>query len=183
VLLLVGTWSELSVAYPDNLSLTALFERQILATPEQVAVESAGTVCSYSELNRRVNRLSFRLQALGIGAGSTVAICARRSLENIAAVLAVLKTGAAVVPVDPGYPPERLQRMVTGSNAGLLLLGTDVTERFGGCAFRDCIVMPLREEYFVSPDYPDQNPQLPVDPDDAAFVLFTSGSSGQPKAV
>ncbi|MGI9292095.1 MAG: condensation domain-containing protein, partial [Gammaproteobacteria bacterium] len=180
---LVASWSDISVPYPEQQTLDALFERQAASSPLDIAVVSGEVTATYAELNRRANRLSYRLQAMGIGSGKSVALCAERSIDYMAAVLAVLKAGAAVVPVDPVNPPQRLHQIISSAEVELLLLGESLKDSHGMFSFRGCIVMPLQERYFISPDYPDDNPLLPVDMSDIAFVMFTSGSTGVPKAV
>ncbi|WP_215544475.1 non-ribosomal peptide synthetase [Amycolatopsis sp. CA-230715] len=133
-------------------------------------VWDSGTL-DYGELNRRANRLAHRLIARGIGPDRLVAVCLERSHELIVALLAVLKTGAAYVPLDPAYPAERLEFMLDDSSPALLLARSPV----GLVPFLD-VADPGGEER-------EDNPAIRRRPENLAYVLYTSGSTGRPKGV
>ncbi|MCP4832673.1 MAG: amino acid adenylation domain-containing protein, partial [Gammaproteobacteria bacterium] len=177
---IVDTWGSLTAPYPEKLSLVALFERQVRERPEAVAVVAGEADCSYAELNRRANRLAFRLQSLGIVTGQSIALCVERSVNGVAAMLAVLKAGACLVPLDPDYPVSRLQAMLDDSGAAITLLEPDHQAATHLVATS---VISLSDDLFTSPYYPDQNPQCLLQPDDLAFLLYTSGSTGKPKGT
>ncbi len=174
---LIETWGERTAPYPDTHTLVSLFEMQARIRPDAIAVLEAERQCDYAELNRRANRLAFRLQSLGVESGHSVALCAPRSMNTLAALLGILKCGACAVPLDVNYPTRRLEAMLAASSAELLLTAS-VELNTGSCQ-----VLQLDEAVFVSPDYPDTDSQLVGDPDSTAFLLFTSGSTGQPKGV
>ncbi|WP_213942338.1 AMP-binding protein, partial [Pseudomonas sp. dw_612] len=94
--------------YPQDRCLHQLFEAQAARVPGHVAVRCEAQSLSYGELNSQANRLAHHLVDLGVKPGDRVAICTLRSLEMLVALLAVLKAGAAYVPLDPAYPPQRL---------------------------------------------------------------------------
>ncbi|MEU4298932.1 non-ribosomal peptide synthase/polyketide synthase [Kitasatospora aureofaciens] len=144
-------------------TLPALFEARVRATPEAEAVVFEDTVVTYRELNRRANRLAHALIARGVGPEQVVALRLPRSAELVVAVLAVLKTGAAYLPVDPDYPTARIASMLEDARPALVL--DDLAA-----------VTPSDEQ-------PVHDPAVPVDARHPAYVIYTSGSTGRPKAV
>ncbi|WP_211225471.1 non-ribosomal peptide synthetase [Amycolatopsis nigrescens] len=167
-------------------TLPELFEAHARRGPSATAVEFDGTVLSYQELNTRANRLAHALIARGIGPERTVAVALPRSVDTIVAMLAVLKAGAAYLPVDPSYPAERIGYLLwdaepsavltTGSLAGTLpevapLIPLDDPETAGRIA-----AMP-------GTDPTDAERSCPLRPGNAAYVIYTSGSTGRPKGV
>ncbi|MGW2658828.1 amino acid adenylation domain-containing protein, partial [Streptomyces sp. NPDC001478] len=162
---------------PDA-SLTTLFERRVRENPAAVAVTDGGTRLTYGELNARANRLAHALIARGTGPEDLVALALPRSADLVVAVLAVLKAGAAYVPVDPGYPAARIAYLLADTRPSLLvttgatgeLPGADGVER-----------LPLDTAGLDA--YPATDPELRVDPAHAAYVIHTSGSTGNPKGV
>ncbi|MFG2944240.1 non-ribosomal peptide synthase/polyketide synthase [Streptomyces adustus] len=144
-------------------TLPALFEAQVLATPEATSVVFEDTVLTYRELNRRANRLAHALIARGVGPERVVALRLPRSAELSVAVLAVLKTGAAYLPVDPDYPAARIAYMLDDA--------------------RPAVVLDDLAAVTPDGDLPEHDPAVAVDPRHPAYVIYTSGSTGRPKAV
>ncbi|MGX7825160.1 non-ribosomal peptide synthetase/MFS transporter [Actinokineospora sp. 24-640] len=158
--------------FPDT-TLHALVEAQVHRTPDAPAVTLDGKTLTYSELNANANRVAHRLRERGIGPESLVAVCANRSPELVAALLGVLKAGAAYVPLDPEYPADRLRFMIEDANAHAVLVGADL---------RDTAAHALvLEEDFT--DGPITDPEPLSTPDNVAYVIYTSGSTGKPKGV
>ncbi|MEA5363472.1 non-ribosomal peptide synthase/polyketide synthase [Amycolatopsis sp., V23-08] len=141
-------------------TITDLFAAQVAATPDAIALTGEGTALSYAELNRRANRLAHRLIALGAGPERYVALRLPRSPEQVVAILAVLKAGAAYLPIDPATPDERVERMLADTDPVAVLTPEDV-EVAG----------------------PDTDPPPRCTPEHPAYVIYTSGSTGQPKGV
>ncbi|RAJ67160.1 dihydroaeruginoic acid synthetase [Streptomyces sp. Amel2xB2] len=148
-------------------------------------------VLTHGELALRARRVAAALRERGVARGSTVAVTVPRGPDQIAAVLGVLAAGAAYVPVGAGQPAARRARIVGRSRAGLVLDGTGSYDEHGGSAGRDrhdgpegefaeVPVLPLRTALSAEPY--DAAP-VDLDPDDVAYVVFTSGSTGQPKGV
>lgn len=176
--LLFGEWRGHITEYPRDRRLHELFEQQTHATPGAVAVQCDNETLTYEALNQRANSIAGDLIAHGVQHGDLVGLCAERSLDMIAGMLGILKTGAAYVPLDPAFPPERLQIIVEDANAKLVLAQTSVADR-----------LPVSECYSVRTF--DEVPKLksgkgPVvegSSEDLAYVMYTSGSTGTPKGV
>ncbi|MFE7529684.1 amino acid adenylation domain-containing protein, partial [Kitasatospora sp. NPDC057542] len=147
---------------PDA-GLPALFEAQVRATPDAEAVVFEDTVLTYGELNRRANRLAHALIARGVGPEQVVALCLPRSVELVVAVLAVLKAGAAYLPVDPDYPAARIEYMLADARPAVVLDDLAAVDAPGA--------------------YPDTDPLVVPDARHPAYVIYTSGSTGRPKGV
>ncbi|WP_020496657.1 non-ribosomal peptide synthetase [Sciscionella marina] len=158
-------------------SLLDAFGRHVAANPDEPAMLGDGIRLSYRELDERANRLAHRLLAAGVGAEHRVAIRQRRSPEFAVAVLAVLKAGAIYVPLDMRSPRERLAHMLGA--AGVAVLLTDTAS--AGETAVDGITSILVDE--PATDYPATDPGIPVHPEQLAYIMFTSGSTGVPKGV
>ncbi|HET6704777.1 amino acid adenylation domain-containing protein, partial [Amycolatopsis sp.] len=163
-------------------SLPTLFEAQVAATPGAEAVVDERETLTYAQLNDRANRLAHLLIGRGVGPESLVALSVPRSAGWVVAVLAVLKAGAAYVPVDPEYPPSRVALML-GDSAPALVLATSATAAAvsGGAEVLSVDDPALAAEPGTDPRDEDRTgPLLPQSP---AYVIYTSGSTGTPKGV
>jgi amino acid adenylation domain-containing protein len=158
--------------------LHELFERQVDATPDAVAVVFAGTEVTYADLDRRANALAWHLRALGVGPDDLVGVCLPRSVELVVALLAVLKAGAAYVPLDPSYPRERLVFMVSDAAAGTVLTRSDALDAVAGTSAR---VLCL-DTVDLSGESENRPPTTVTDAN-LAYVIYTSGSTGAPKGA
>ncbi|HEX6911548.1 MAG TPA: amino acid adenylation domain-containing protein [Longimicrobium sp.] len=157
----VEAWNETDAAYPRNACVHALFEAQAARTPDALAVVAEDAALTYAELNARANRLARRLRGRGVRPGARVALLVPRSVQLVVAELAVLKAGAAYVPIDPAFPAERIAYMVADSGSALVLHPHEVTVDDGAA----------------------ENPGITVPGDALAYVMYTSGSTGAPKGV
>ncbi len=167
---------------PGDVTLHAGFARQVAACPEAVAVcmdTAAGyRSLTYAELDARAEALAGALRGAGVGRGMVVGIRLHRSPEVVIAILAVLKAGAAYLPLDPVYPPERVGFMLTDTAATVVLTQSDLADDLTGLPVHCvCLDHPL-------PTAPDTAPEPgPGAGTDLAYVMYTSGSTGQPKGV
>ncbi|MBY8850642.1 amino acid adenylation domain-containing protein, partial [Saccharothrix sp. MB29] len=171
--LLTG-WNDTAVPAGAWESVPARVSRWARRTPHATAVAAAAGGMTFAELDGAANRVANSLVALGAGPGSVVGVCLRRSPAGVAALLGVLRTGAAYLPMDPDYPADRLAYLLADSAAPVV-----VTER----ALRDRVAAPAVVCLEDLPDGPGTPVDVPVHPADAAYVIYTSGSTGRPKGV
>ncbi|MFF2888659.1 amino acid adenylation domain-containing protein [Paenibacillus sp. NPDC057967] len=155
----------------------SLFEKQACETPARIAIISSGREVTYGELNDRVNRVAAELKRRGAVSGERVAILMERDEHLIAAMLGVLKSGAAYVPIDTSYAPDRIAQILQDCDAGLLLAAPDVAERYG---YREKCLNPIEVSLYEKESQPLDAAHTS---NDAAYILYTSGSTGRPKGV
>jgi amino acid adenylation domain-containing protein len=177
----VEEWNATGAAYAADVCIHELFEARAERTPGAVAAVAEDESLTYAELNARSNRLAHHLRGLGVGPDVRVAICLERSLEMVVGLLAILKAGAAYVPVDPGYPADRLRYMLADGAPAVLLTQSPLAGLFGGV---EIPVIALDMEASAWADLPETNPERAgLTPDHLAYVIYTSGSTGRPKGV
>ncbi len=165
------------VVYSGPAGLHQLFEEQVRRAPHAVAVAQADERLTYDELERRANQLARHIRRLGVRRGDAVGVCVERSPAMIVALLAVLKAGAAYLPVDPGLPAERIAFMIADAGARLA-----VTHSRHGAVLPPTIPVAYVDDASLA-GLSEDRAAADVDPDDAAYVMFTSGSTGRPKGV
>ncbi len=173
-------WNRTDRDYPRNRSIHQLFAEQAAKAPGAEAVLYAGGSLSYGELNACADGLALRLRQHGIGRGTLVAFCLDRSPEMIVTLLAILKAGGAYVPLDPSYPEVRLKFILEDCRTPLLVTLEKWRATFAPSGVH---VLCLDHE---AETVADENPVLPGlagGPEDPAYLVYTSGSTGQPKGV
>ncbi|MFD2168454.1 amino acid adenylation domain-containing protein [Tumebacillus lipolyticus] len=173
--LLIGRNST-ATPFPAETGLHQLLERQAAQTPDAVALVFEGESMTYRELNANANRLAWHLRERGVTDDVPVGVMAERSFSFVISIYAVLKAGGAYVPIDPDYPEERIQYLLSHSQTKLLLTQEKLLSRTEGGIAVDALLAS-------SPSLPDQNLDLPYDPDRLMYILYTSGSTGTPKGV
>ncbi len=178
--LVVEEWNRTERPYPGGLCIHELFEAQAERTPEAVAVVFEDETLTYRELDARANRLARRLAGLGAGPEVRVGICLERSAGMVVALLAVLKAGAAYLPLDPAYPAERLAYMLADSGARVLVTQASLRGLLPAEGVR---TVRVDADAAWSAAEPDVAPRPAVAPENAAYVIYTSGSTGTPKGV
>jgi amino acid adenylation domain-containing protein/non-ribosomal peptide synthase protein (TIGR01720 family) len=173
-------WNATAADYPRERCVHQLFLEQVERSPEAVALSFEGSSLRYAELARLGHVLARHLVRRGVGPGARVGIAVERSLEMVVALLGVLEAGAAYVPLDPGYPRERLAFMASDASLALILTQEKLLAQLpDGAAPRLCL----------DADWPtiaaaEDAPLMPrVGPEDLAYVIYTSGSTGKPKGV
>jgi len=155
------------------------FEACAAAEPDRPAVRCRDDVATYRDLNARANRLARHLADRGIGAGDVVALLLDRSVDLVAAMLAVQKAGAAYLPLDPVFPPGHIAAILSESKSRLVLTH-GMVDRVPVTGVEVVALEAIAERLA---GYPSSNPELAVDPASPMYLLFTSGSSGRPKGV
>lgn len=173
-------WNPNATALPAVDTIVQLFEGQVERTPEALALVFGEQCLSYRELNERANQLGHYLQAQGLGPEEIVALLFKRSIEMVIGLLAVLKAGAAFLPLDPNYPEARLSHLLRDSAAGWLLTSASLAGRAAFAGSRRLIVDELEEQVAGCGK---ENPASRAMGENAAYLIYTSGSSGQPKGV
>ena len=175
----VHKWNQTSVDFGPFEAVHRIIERRAAAAPEQVAIVCKGEPWSYQHLEDYSNRLARHLRRQGIREGSLVGVCLDRSAEMFGAVLAVLKTGAAYLPLDPSHPSERLELVLQDAGVALLL----TQEHLAATLRAEARVVCLDGERSLWA----KESTAPLDgetrPDSLAYVIYTSGSTGRPKGV
>ncbi|MFF2013867.1 amino acid adenylation domain-containing protein [Streptomyces sp. NPDC058195] len=174
-------------AETDPRTLAQAFEAQAQRFPEHTAVTCEGTALSYRELNARANRLARLLTEAGAGPHRNVALALPRSPDLLTALLAVLKTGAAYIPVDPDYPSERITHILGDAHPHLLITTRTLAARLPGDG-RPHVLLDAPETHTALAAHPahdlqDTERAAPLTATDPAYVIYTSGSTGTPKGV
>jgi amino acid adenylation domain-containing protein len=178
--MLLETWNSTEMDYPAELQLQQVVERQSAATPDSIAIMHGETEISYRDLDVRANQLAHLLKNAGIGAGDLVGVYLERSIDMVIALLGILKSGAAYVPLDPLFPPERIRFMMEDAELKGLITQTslqgDLEEQPAFVLCIDMAAAQLEEQTSAAPPCAGTA-------DDLAYVIYTSGSTGQPKGV
>ena len=177
---LLVEWNDTRTEFPENSSVSQLFEAQVARTPNATALLVGSERLTYSEINRRANQLAWHLRELGVGPGVPVGLCVERSAELVVGLLATWKAGGAYVPLDPQYPATRLAFIVADTEMPVL-----VTEK------RLTTIIPPHDAELVCWDTdcdligvnPENNLEIKSRPEDLAYIIYTSGSTGHPKGV
>ena len=172
--LILKKFNDTKAEYPRDKTAVELFEEQAERTPEATAVTFGEESLTYGELNARANALGNRLRGMGVRPNDHVAIMAERSLEMVAGIYGILKSGGAYVPIDPRYPEERIRFMLEDSGAKALLTHkAEFEAKVPVIDLGDGRVWEGARE----------NPERVNGPEDTAYCIYTSGTTGRPKGV
>ncbi|MEH2216963.1 MAG: amino acid adenylation domain-containing protein [Nostoc sp.] len=183
---LVETWNDTSTDYALDKCVHQLFEAQVERSPESIALvfkeaqKHEQSSLTYRELNQRANQLAHYLQSLGMKPDMPIGICVERTLEMAIAVLAVLKTGCAYVPIDPAYPQERLAFMLEDTQVSVLLTQQQLLAELPE---HNSQAICLDTDWYKISQYSHKNPDSEVTAENLAYVIYTSGSTGKPKGI
>jgi amino acid adenylation domain-containing protein len=176
----VAEWNGTATEYPRESTLLALYAEQVRAAPDAVALEFGERRTTYGELDADTDRLARRLRALGVAPDGAVAVAMERSPESIAALLGIVKAGAAYVPLDVSHPAERLSGMLRDCGASALVVPGDVPASLAGWTGP---VLSLRGDADAIAAESAGPLGIDVHPENVAYVVFTSGSTGRPKGI
>ncbi len=177
-------WSGVVAEYPRQATIHGLFAEQAAREPDAVALTLAGERISYAELDARSSRLAARLRRFGAGLETRIGLCVERSPALIAGMLGILKAGGAYVPLDPAYPTERLAWMVEDAGLDLLVVESSLADSLA-LPYGIFEILVDADGELVDRDAEDDGPlpAVPVGPENLAYMMYTSGSTGQPKGV
>ena len=170
----------LAPSRPAARGLHDRFAVRAAAHPEAIAVSAEGRHVSYRDLDRAANRLAHRLRALGVDREDLVGVCLPRGVDMLVALLAILKAGAAYLPLDPDYPAERTDFLVRDADARVVIVDAAAGRGFAGARL---VALDDPDERARIDAEPGDAPAVHVDPDNLAYVIYTSGSTGRPKGV
>ncbi|MEM9509540.1 MAG: amino acid adenylation domain-containing protein, partial [Cyanobacteria bacterium P01_E01_bin.35] len=171
-------WNDTQTEYPQNLCFPQLFEAQVEQTPDTIALVFQEQKLTYRELNQRANQLAHYLQKLGVKPEFKVGLCVERSPEMIIGLLGILKAGGAYLPLDPTYPQERLEFMLSDSQISILLTTQNLKSQLPQ--------FPSQIIYLDADDLAQEsstNPDSKLTVNNLAYLIYTSGSTGTPKGV
>jgi len=178
---LLTTFNSAVAGYEKGKTIVDMICEQAARTPEAVAVVFEGESISYQELEERSNQLGNYLRKKGIREEQVVGICLERSFEMIIGILGILKAGAAYMPIDPGYPSERIAYMLEDSGVPLLLSSGRVQARIPR---REGVsIIALDERWFAISGESGKRPITGLHAQHLAYIIYTSGSTGRPKGV
>jgi amino acid adenylation domain-containing protein len=177
----VQEWNETRTEYPREKTIAQIFEEVAAATPNAVAVVFGDKQLNYAELNASANRVAHKLRSLGVRSETMVGCCIERSLELAVAFIGILKAGGAYVPLDPSYPKERFDFMLEDTRTPVMLTQKSLVSSV--LAGRKVTALCVDEIAASSPNGTDSNPAPAGGPTSLAYVMYTSGSTGQPKGV
>jgi amino acid adenylation domain-containing protein len=182
---LLVEWNDTAALYPHDRCFHHLFEELAVRTPDAVAVVFAERQLTYCELNSRANQLAHYLHKLGVGPETLVGLCTERSPELIIGLLGILKAGGAYLPLDPGYPQERLAWMLEDAQPLAVVTQEHLCPALplSTTTAQPCHIVCLDSDGQTIASESEENPAGAVDPDTLAYVIYTSGSTGRPKGV
>jgi amino acid adenylation domain-containing protein len=175
---LLLAWNQTEAEYPRDAPLAKLIEEQVERSPEEVAVVCGGASIRYAELNERANQLARELRGRGVGPDHLVGLLVERSIDMIVALLAIVKSGAAYLPLDPLLPRDRLSYMVEDSGLSLIVTQKRLRDALPSLGDR---ILSVDGDGWASNSR--ENLDVSVGPDALAYVIYTSGSTGRPKGV
>ena len=177
---LLVRWNDTRRAIPESLYAHELFRSQAARAPDRLALIFGRTTLTYGELDHAANRLSRHISARGSVAGGLIGVFLERGVEMITALHAILRTGAAYVPIDPEYPPDRIALMVEDSRLTLVLTRSELKSALPeGTA----LVLMDAEQAAINAQSTEPLPSRAGDGDERCYVIYTSGSTGKPKGV
>jgi amino acid adenylation domain-containing protein/FkbH-like protein len=177
---LLVEWNDTRSEYPRDQCIHQVFEAQAERTPEATAVVFGEHLLTYRELNSRANQLARYLQQLQVGPGVPVGLAVERSRDMVIGMLAILKAGGAYVPLDPTYPRERLAFMLADTAAPVVLTHQVLIGHLPPSTGK---IVSLDTDWDLIGSQSRENPVSAAGPESLAYIMYTSGSTGQPKGV
>lgn len=177
--MVLNRWNATVTDHDRALTMHQAFEAQVAKSPDAIALIFENQQLTYAELNARANRAAHLLRDMGVTRGQVVGLCCRRSIDLMAGALAILKAGGAYLPMDPGYPADRLQHFVQDSGAAVIVTQAAAEPSLPR---HDAELLVLDAEPRLRVQPVGNLPQT-SEPQDLAYLIYTSGSTGKPKGV
>lgn len=174
------TWNDTHLEYPRDLCIHQLFEMQVDLTPNATALTCGQVRLTYTQLNQRANQLARHLRLLHVGPEVVVGIYLEHSVELLVAILGILKAGGVYVPLDTRLPPERIELILTNARAAAVVTQSQLAARLQAV---DRSLVSIDHDWSQIAEQSTSNLPLLSIPTNLAYILFTSGSTGQPKGV
>jgi amino acid adenylation domain-containing protein/FkbM family methyltransferase len=178
---LLSQWNSIEAVYPVESCMHELFEAQASSFPDAVALVVEQEQISYGDLNRRANQLAHYLGSLGVGPDVLIGLLMERSIDMLVGILGILKAGGAYLPLDPSYPPDRLNFMLEDARVQVLLTQENLVGAISPDSAYQMVCFERDAEKIAQQD--TGNPVSEVTTDNLAYVIYTSGSTGAPKGV
>ncbi len=178
---LLEEFNDTAIDYPLEKTVVDLFEEQVKKRPDGIAIHFGGQTLTYRDLDERANQLANFLIAKGVSATSQVVVCLDRSIAMVVALLAVLKSGKAYIPVDPEYPVSRIKYIVENSKADYIVSEKSHRHLFGSPPGAEVILLD-QDDIKIARES-THKPDIQLSSDQLAYIIYTSGSTGNPKGV
>ena len=175
--IILKEWNHTETSTTEFQPLHKMFEGMVEKFPGNLAIQNAEGSLSYSELNKEANKVAHSLIARGVAPGDLVGLCLNRDLNMLTSILGIMKVGAGYVPLDPGFPQERLNYMASSSKPKVLISDRNLSKRFP--QLNSILVEEMASDSSLS----TSNPHVSLLKDATAYVIYTSGSTGLPKGV
>ncbi|MDP9079353.1 MAG: amino acid adenylation domain-containing protein [Bacteroidota bacterium] len=175
----LDAWNNTQCDYPKNTPLHQLISERAARIPSETAITFNKQKTTYKELNERANQLAAVLVKNGVKKGDKVAFSMDRCSEMVISMLAIMKSGAIYIPLDPIFPINRINYMLEDSQAVVLL----TSQNYKGKYQSNAKELVLEDEWLTINEYPNTDPEITVNGEDLVYILYTSGSTGMPKGV
>jgi amino acid adenylation domain-containing protein len=173
-------WNDTKVDYPENTAVHQFISLNAEKYPDKTAIRYKDSSISYRQLNEKANQIAAYLIDNQVRPGDTIALILDRSVEMMASLMAIMKSGAAYIPIDPEYPVKRIEYMLADSSVKLLISSEKYKGRFRSQDLKEVILENIGDQLT---GYSSSNPDVLVKGTDLAYVIYTSGSTGQPKGI
>lgn len=174
--LLIHGLNDTEADYPASMTIVDLFGKQVGKTPDNISISYEDKQITYDELNKMSNQVAHKLRSMGVGRGDLVALLTERSIEQLIGIYAVIKAGAAYVPINPDYPVERIEYTLQDSKPKIILVGNQPA-----CINSDTPVINMFDPNLYTGN--SSNPDHVNYPEDLIYIIYTSGTTGRPKGV
>ncbi|MEP7252854.1 MAG: amino acid adenylation domain-containing protein, partial [Ginsengibacter sp.] len=178
---ILGDFNNTYEPYPNDKSIVDLFEEQVLRTPDNIAVIFENESITYSELNKRANKLAYYLRKKGVNEETLVPLCVERSTEMMIGILGILKAGGAYVPIDSQYPEDRIRFMLEDTAADIMVSSTSMIAKLPKLNGVD--ILELDNDDPKIGNNSAENLKSNINGKNLAYIIYTSGSTGKPKGV